>query len=74
MSEKDLQKWKNGRATITREEYGKVVSKKMHEFLTCAKLADVGEGVTKVLNELLLEFSASVAAEVFNEERTLEED
>lgn len=73
MSE-NLRKWKEGRATISRREYGEIVAKETHKLMACAELACTDKELIKLLRELILDFSASVATEVFNEERTLEVD
>ena len=70
----NLKNWKAGRATISRQEYGEIVAKETHKLMMCAELANTDREVIKLLKELILEFSASVATEVFNEERTLEVD
>ncbi len=68
----DLKNWKAGRATISRQEYGEIVAKETHKLMMCAELVNADKEVIKLLRELILDFSASVASEVFNEERTLE--
>lgn len=70
----DLKNWKQGRATISRQEYGEIVARETHKLMVCAELANADKEVVKILQELILDFSASVATEVFNEERTLEVD
>lgn len=68
----DMENWKKGTVTITREEYGTIVRKEMNTVVTLAKKTGIDNQLTQLLEELLIEFSARVAASVFNDERTLE--
>ena len=56
--------WREGRVEISREQFGTIIAKEMADVVTIARsLGD--EALTNFIKEMLTEFSANVAVEVF---------
>lgn len=61
--------WVTEETTISREELGNIIAEEIIAVDTSMKDADFDRETKNLIRELLLMFSASVAAEIFNGER-----
>ena len=56
--------WREGKVEISREQFGTIIAKEMADVVTIARsLGD--EALANFIKEMLTEFSANVAVEVF---------
>ena len=56
--------WREGKVEISRDQFGNIVAKEMADVVTIARsLGD--EALANFIKEMLTEFSANVAVEVF---------
>ena len=60
--------WQSKEITINRREFANIIAEEIISVQFAMEHTELDEGIKNMVNELLLTFSASVAAEVFSDD------
>lgn len=66
--------WLEQEVTISRDELGMIIAKEIANVMDAAKAANFGDKMTYMLHELLVDYSASVATQIFSKVEDDEEE
>lgn len=66
--------WLEQEVTISRDELGMIIAKEIANVMGAAIQANLGDKMTKMLHELLVDYSASVATRIFSKVEDEEEE
>lgn len=66
--------WLEQEVTISRDELGMIIAKEIANVMEAAKATNLGDKMTKMLHELLVDYSASVATQIFSKVEDEEEE
>lgn len=66
--------WLEQEVTISRDELGMIIAKEIANVMEAAKAANLGDKMTNMLHELLVDYSASVATQIFSKVEDEEEE